>query len=140
VEIEPKVEKLPEQRKIEIIELYKIFVAEDKPDPGDAKAVEQWKLRKRTLQKMILEEFGREEYEDLIIGLEEKAPEEHPKAPAIPPAKIPAPPIAPPMEMSPEIPAGPLPTPASPTPARPASPAGIRGLITKIPLLRRIVR
>lgn len=133
VEIAPKVEKSPEQRKIEAIELYKIFVAEDKPDPGDAEAVKQWRTRKRTLQKMILEEFGKEQYEDLILGIEKKEEEKASKeAPAGPPAEAPASPIG----MPPGMPPG------APTESPPIAipPTGIRGLITKIPLLKRIVR
>jgi hypothetical protein len=134
VEIEPKVEKLPEQRKAESITLYKMFVAEDKPDPGDAEAIKQWKIRKRTLQKLILEEFDKEEYEDLILGPEEKIEE---KAPTTPPIEAPASPIiAPPIGG----PTGTLPSPPSGPMAIPSTSAGRREWMAKIPLLNRILK
>lgn len=120
VEIEAKVEKTPEQRKVEAIELYKIFVAEDKPDPEDVEAIKQWKIRKRALQKVILEQFDMEQYEDLILGPKEKVEK---KAPELPP------------ELPPAIPAAP-----TPGVIPPEMPAGIKGLIAKIPLLNRIVK
>lgn len=130
VEIEPKVEKTPRQRREEIIELYKIFVGEDKPDPQNEKEVERWKIRKRTFQKMILEEFDKEQYEDLILGLEEEAKEkEKPEAPKETPE---APPIVP------ETPPIALPRPALPPGGTPA-PTGIRGLMAKIPLIKKII-
>lgn len=128
VDIEPKVDKSPRQRGEEILDLYKIFVAEDKPDPENEKEVERWKIRKRTFQKMILEEFDKEQYEDLILGIEEelkkkKEPKEEPKkAPEQLPEKV----IVPPQP------------PALP-PQGPAGPAGIRGLMAKIPLIKRII-
>lgn len=136
VEIEPKVEKTPEQRKVEAVELYKIFVAEDKPDPEDAEAVKIWKLRKRTLQKMILEEFGKEEYEDLILGIEK---EEMPKPV---PEALPALPETPVAEIPPETPLippeTPMPmTPPTPSPAISPSPRLLRRLAAKIPFIRR---
>lgn len=126
VEITPKKEKTPDQKQREVLLLYKIFVAEDKPEPENEKEVEKWKRRKRTLQKMILEEFDKEQYEDLILGLEEEEkpkkekPKESIKAPATPPA-------TPPTEIPPTPPVG---------PPRPAGP--LTGLMAKIPLLRRL--
>jgi len=101
-----------------------VFVAEDKPDQGDAEAVKIWKTRKRTLQKLILEEFDKEEYEDLILGKEKKEEE----APATPPSESPASPE----EIPPGSPTGPSPM---VTPG-----ARIKGLMAKIPLLNRIVK
>ncbi len=73
VKIEPAKETTPDQRKAEVMNLYKIFVAEDKPNPEDPEEVERWKVRKRTFQKMILGEYDMEQYEDLILGEEEEA-------------------------------------------------------------------
>jgi len=135
VEIEPKVEKMPEQRKVEVLELYKIFVAEDKPDPGDEEAIKTWKIRKRTLQKKILEEFGMEAYENLIIGEEKEEVPKPPEAPAIPSAEAPTPPIAPPMEAPPGMP---LMTPPVALPAARPTPGLLRRLAAKIPIIGRI--
>jgi len=129
VEIEPKVEKTPMQKQTEILMLYKTFVIEDRPDPKDEEEVKQWKIRKRTLQKMILEEFGKEQYEDLILGPEKKEKEKKKEKerkeekPEKPPETLPGP-----SEISP----------VSPTPSIKTS-TGIKGVISRIPLLKRIV-
>jgi len=135
VEIEPKVEKTPEQRKIEAMELYKIFVAEDKPDPGDEEAIKTWKIRKRTLQKKILEEFGMEAYEDLIIGEEKEEAPKPPEVSAPPSAEVPASSIAPPVEALSGMP--PMTPPVAPPAARP-TPRLLRRLAAKIPIIGRI--
>ncbi len=120
VEIEPQVEKTPMQKQTEILMLYKTFVAEDKPDVADPEAVKQWQIKKRTLQKLLLEEVGKEQYEDLILGPEKnKEPEKPPEVPPVPPAEIP-------------IPAGEV--------APPAQPGLGKRVISRIPLLNRFVR
>lgn len=124
VEIEPKFEKSPEQRKNEILMLYRIFVAEDKPDPENAEEVNQWKIRKRTLQKLILEEFDRQEYEELIVG--EKEVGEAPKSPEAQPIEVPP---APPPEL-------PTITPPEPTPEISPSKRLLRRIASKIPILK----
>lgn len=129
VEITPKKEKTPDQKRSEILLLYKIFVAEDKPEPGNEKEIEKWKSRKRILQKMILEEFDKEQYEDLILGLEEEEEEQEEKPKE--PVKAPA---TPPVEIPPMPPAGPAVPPVGPP--RPAGP--LTGLMAKIPFLRRL--
>lgn len=70
VEIEPKQEKGPEKRKAEALELYKIFIAEDPPEEGNEEAMKQWKSKKRELQKMILAEYDKSQYEDVLLGLQ----------------------------------------------------------------------
>lgn len=70
VEIEPKQEKGPEQRKKEVLELYKIFIAEDVPAEGDAEGRKQWESKKKELQKMILDEYDKSQYEDVLLGLQ----------------------------------------------------------------------
>ena len=81
IEIEVIPERTYEQTKSETLELYKIFVADDKPDPADPEAVRKWQTRKRAMQQMILEDYGKDEYIDLILGTEEK-PEEKAEAAA----------------------------------------------------------
>lgn len=80
VDIEPKVEKTPMQRRVEIMELYKTFILEDKPEPDEAnpnlEEIAQWKKKKRIMQKMILEEYDKDKYEDLILGMEEEEKKE----------------------------------------------------------------
>lgn len=70
VEIEPKQEKGPEKRKAEALELYKLFISEDLPEEGDEESMRQWKSKKRELQKMILDEYDKSQYEDVLLGLE----------------------------------------------------------------------
>jgi len=72
VEIEPKPEMGPEARKKEVLELYKIFVADDQPDPQDAEALKVWQEKKRQMQKMVLEEYDKSQYEEVLMGLESK--------------------------------------------------------------------
>lgn len=77
VDITPKKEKSPEQESNEVLEMYKLFVVEDKPDANDEEAVLIWKKKKAVLQKLIVEKMGYDEYADTL------APElkEKPKAP-----------------------------------------------------------
>lgn len=131
VEITPKLEKSPYEEQKDILELYKIFVAEDKPDPQNEKEITRWKIRKRAFQKMILEEYGKEQYIDLILGIEEEEPTKQ-KETEIPEKPAETVPPATPSAIPPETPLIP---PATP----PAAPGGIRGLMAKIPLLKRIV-
>ena len=70
VELEPKPEIGPEQRKKEVLELYELFVTGDKPEEGDVEAMEQWKSRKREMQKMVLDEFDKSQYEEVLLGME----------------------------------------------------------------------
>ncbi len=131
VEIDPVIEKTPYEKQKDVFELYKIFVAEDKPDPQDQEAIEQWKIKKRTFQKMILEEYDLEPYIDLILGPEEKDKKEEEKTAITFPAETSAPPIAvPSTEMPPGLTGGTLPE----TP-----PTGIRRVLSKIPFLKRII-
>lgn len=65
VKVEPVREKTPAQRANEILELYKIFVAEDQPK--DENEIQEWKRIKREFKKMILHEFDKSEYEHLLL-------------------------------------------------------------------------
>lgn len=70
VEIEPKPEKGPEKRKEEVMELYEIFVTGDQPDPQDPEAVKAWQKKKRAMQQMVLDEYDKSQYEEVLLGLE----------------------------------------------------------------------
>jgi hypothetical protein len=71
VEIEPKQEKGPEKRKAEVLELYKIFITEDQPtNPEDAEQMKEWTRRKKEMQKMVLDEYDKSQYEEVLLGLE----------------------------------------------------------------------
>ncbi len=72
VEIEPVFPPNKQERMAEVLMLYDKLVAEDKPDPKNPKAVEQWLTRKRTLQEMMLEEMGREAFKEKLLGKEEE--------------------------------------------------------------------
>lgn len=75
VSIEPVREKTPAQEANEALEMYKLFVVDDKPEPNDQGAVEQWKKKKALLQKIIARKFGYEEYEDILAPEIESKPE-----------------------------------------------------------------
>lgn len=66
VEITPKKEKSAEQESKEVLEMYKLLVVDDKPEPGDNNAVEVWKKKKNLLQRLIVEKMGYEEYADVL--------------------------------------------------------------------------
>lgn len=66
VSIEPDKEKTAEQRAKEVMEMYKMFVAEDKPEGEDPKELELWKKKKATLQRLIVRNMGYEEFEDVL--------------------------------------------------------------------------
>lgn len=70
VEIDVKQDKTTEQRKGEAKELYEMFVVNDRPDPKNEEAMKAWKQKKRTLEQLILEEYGKEEYEEALIRAE----------------------------------------------------------------------
>lgn len=108
VEIEPKLDQTPQQERVDVMALYKVFVADDRPDgTGDPQEVEMWKKRKRVFQKAILNKFGMKQFADAILGPEQVAqpaqPEPIPEAP-------PEPAGSPPEEVTPQ----PEPMPAIP--------------------------
>jgi hypothetical protein len=67
VDILPKKEKSPEQESRDILELYQMFVVNDKPEDGDPQKMYQWEKKKAELQKLILERLGLEEYEEILV-------------------------------------------------------------------------
>ena len=83
VEIKPIKEKSPEQESKEVLEMYKMFVVDDKPEGGSPKEVAQWKKKKNTLQRLIVEKLDYEEYIDILAPKyeEEEEPPQQPKAP-----------------------------------------------------------
>lgn len=70
VEVEPVIPPDKQARLNQILLLYDKFIAQDKPDPSDPTGIKQWLIRKRTLQKMILEELDLDQYVDILLGPE----------------------------------------------------------------------
>ena len=94
VRIQPKREKSPEQESKEVLEMYKLFVVEDKPEGEGVSELEKtvWKKKKNTLQRLIVEKFGYEEYTDILAPemkeeVEKKPEPEKPEVPAGPGAR-----------------------------------------------------
>lgn len=93
VKIKPKREKSPEQESKEVLEMYKLFVVEDKPEGegADDTTVRVWKKKKNVLQRLIVEKFGYEEYIDVLAPEMkeevEKKPEPERPAPPTPGAR-----------------------------------------------------
>jgi hypothetical protein len=67
VDVEPKKEKSPEQESTEVMNMYKMFVVDDKPDVQNPEEVKAWKRKKQTLQRLIVEKLGYGEYEDELV-------------------------------------------------------------------------
>lgn len=136
VVIDPLPMKSPQKKEEDALELYKIFVGEDKPDPNNEKEVKRWIIRKRAIQKMILEEFGKEEYIDLILGTEEESKKQpEPEKLEMPQGglNVGIPPIPPqPLEMPSDG------QPIGQGVSQGMPPAGLRALMAKIPLLNRL--
>ncbi|MCA9382318.1 hypothetical protein KC660_02825, partial [Candidatus Dojkabacteria bacterium] len=70
VEVEPVIPPDKQARLNQILLLYDKFIAQDKPDPSDPIGIKQWLIRKRALQKMILEELDLDQYVDILLGPE----------------------------------------------------------------------
>lgn len=66
VEISPKVEKSSDQESKEVLDMYKLLVVDDKPEPTDEAAVKVWKKKKQVLQRLIVEKLGYDEYADIL--------------------------------------------------------------------------
>ena len=80
VEVMPKREKGPEQEAKEVVELYELLVTQDQPDPNNQIEMMQWKEKKTEMQKLILQKFDYEDYEDILV-----------KEPTMPPPQTPTP-------------------------------------------------
>lgn len=78
VDIKPKKEKSAEQESNEVLELYKLFVVDDKPEGGSEIEVAAWKKKKNTLQRLIAEKMGYEEYADILAPELKEEPEKIP--------------------------------------------------------------
>lgn len=78
VDIVPKQEKSPEQQSKEVMEMYKLFVVDDKPEGGTPVEIAAWKKKKNVLQRLIAEKMGYGEYADILAPNlpEETKPEE----------------------------------------------------------------
>jgi len=87
VDIEPVKEKSPEQESKEVLELYKMFVTDDKPEGADPDSEEvlQWKRKKATLQRLIVRKLGYEEYEDILAPEIKEVKEKSKKGPEVSP-------------------------------------------------------
>jgi len=123
VEVEPVIPPDKEARLNQTLLLYDKFVTEDEPDQNNEGEVKQWRKRKRELQKMLLEELGKEAYEEILLGKEGQAA---PKKEVEKPGPTKPPEITPPVEG------------ATPMPQPVPQPGMMRQLINRIPLLRRM--
>jgi len=70
VEVEPVIPPDKQARLNQILLLYDKLIAQDKPDPNSPEDVKHWLIRKRALQKMILEELDLDQYVDILLGPE----------------------------------------------------------------------
>lgn len=70
VEVEPVIPPDKQARLNQILLLYDKLIAQDKPDPNSIEDVKRWLIRKRALQKMILEELDLDQYVDVLLGPE----------------------------------------------------------------------
>jgi hypothetical protein len=70
VEVEPVIPPDKQARLNQILLLYDKLIAQDKPDPNSVEDVKRWLIRKRALQKMILEELDLDQYVDILLGPE----------------------------------------------------------------------
>ena len=70
VELEPIIPPDKQARLNQILLLYDKLIAQDKPDPSNIEDVKRWLIRKRALQKMILEELDLDQYVDILLGPE----------------------------------------------------------------------
>ena len=93
VEVEPVIPPDKQARLNQILLLYDKLIAQDKPDPNNPEDIKHWLMRKRALQKMILEELDLDQYVDILLGPEislkkeetvETQPVEEPVAPVLP--------------------------------------------------------
>lgn len=82
VDIVPKKEKSSEQEAKEALELYKLFVVDDKPEGADPQSpeVKAWKKKKLVLQRLIANKMGYEQYADVLAPeIQEVKPQETPQ-------------------------------------------------------------
>jgi len=84
VDIEPDKEKSIEQQTEEVMKMYEMFVIEDKPEGGSEEEIMQWKNKKNTLQRLIVDKLGYEEYADILAPKEVAKPKEEKVAEAPP--------------------------------------------------------
>ena len=70
VEVEPVIPPDKQARLNQILLLYDKLIAQDKPDQNNPADVKHWLIRKRAIQKMILEELDLDQYVDILLGPE----------------------------------------------------------------------
>lgn len=122
VEVEPVIPPDKQARLNQILLLYDKLIAQDKPDPNSVGDVKRWLIRKRALQKMILEELDLDQYVDILLGPEVTKTEEETEI--VLPKEESVAPVAP-FERG-------LPTQPTSSPSQPTN-SKIRQLISKIP-------
>jgi len=122
VEVEPVIPPDKQARLNQILLLYDKFIAQDKPEPNSVADVKRWLIRKRALQKMILEELDLDQYVDILLGPEVTKTEEETEI--VLPKEESVAPVAP-FERG-------LPTQPTSSPSQPTN-SKIRQLISKIP-------
>ncbi len=125
VKVDPVIPPDQTARINQILMLYDKLIAQDKPDPKDPEDIKRWLKRKRTLQKMLLEELDLDQYIELLLGKDEEEGKETTETPAVAP-------VSPAKEALPAQSAG------YNAPANQAG-AGIRRVLQQIPLLGRMV-
>ncbi len=119
VEVDPVIPPDQTARINQILMLYDKLIAQDKPDPNNPNEVNRWLIRKRTIQKMIIEELDLEQYEELLVGEATEANQPH-AAPA-------------------QTTVAPSETGLTPTPASSPLQGGIQNLLARIPILGKMV-
>ncbi|MBU1033162.1 hypothetical protein KJ937_04520 [Patescibacteria group bacterium] len=94
VEVEPVIPPDKQARLNQILLLYDKFIAQDKPDPNNPADIKRWLIRKRALQKMVLEELDLDQYVNILLGPE--IPEKQEETVEVPPKEEVVAPVSPP--------------------------------------------
>jgi hypothetical protein len=85
VKIKPRREKTPDKETEEVLEMYDLFIVQDKPAEGaDEEDIEEHRKKKNVLQKLIVEKMGYEKYADILV------PKPRPKKKEAPAPEAPA--------------------------------------------------
>jgi len=126
VDIQPKPEKSAVQEANETVALYKALVTDDTPQQGaDPAEVDQFKKRKRAMQRMLIRAFGKGEYEDELMGPDTRVQAKPAPAPTPLPAEKPGGIVAQPA-IAPEL-QNPAPQPVSVMPPETSGLPGVGG-------------
>ena len=93
VRFDLKEEKTPDKRKEEAWTIYDKFILEDRPQPTDIEAMNIWYKERAVVRKIVLKEYDKEQYTDLLTKMQQKedeALEKQQQQPAVGPAEPPA--------------------------------------------------